>query len=74
MANPTNRSQALITACETANRAMDEAYRTYAKKDFAAAAKACLDAALVANKEKAGDWANEYGKKHADMNKRACGG
>ena len=68
------RSADLVGLCEEADRLIGEAYRTYDKKDFAAASKACLAASLLANKERLSDWANEYGRKSADMNKKACGG
>jgi hypothetical protein len=70
----TNHSKELTAACEAADRAISVAYRTYVRQDYAAAAAACLTVALVANKEGASVLADEYGKKHARMNKRACGG
>jgi len=71
---PSRRSPGLIASCEQADKAIAAGYQSYERKDFAAASTACLQAALQANKEGNKDWADEYGKKSAAMNKKACGG
>ncbi len=71
---PSRRSPGLLSLCEAADAAINVAYGTYDRKDFAAASAACLKAALQANKEDNRDWADEYGRKSAAMNKKSCGG
>ena len=71
---PSRRSPGLLVSCETADRAVDEAHQTYDRKDYAVARDGCLKASLLAYKEGNRDWADEYGKKSAAMNRKACGG
>ena len=71
---PGVRGPALLAICGRADSAMSAAYASYQQKDFRAAADACLQAALRANKDGLREWADEYGRKHRDMNAKACGG
>ena len=68
------RSTELIALCLAADAAIGNAYSTHDKDDFRKAEKACLDAALLANRESNNTWANEYGKKNVEMMRKACGG
>lgn len=71
---PSKRSAQLVKACEDADAAYCKAFETYANLSFKAAASACLSASLMANREGCSDWADYYGRKHAEMNRKACGG
>jgi hypothetical protein len=74
MSNSTKWSDDLEALVDAADASYGASYGTYQRKDFAAAAKACLKASLAANKEGFTDVANAYGRKYAEANKKALGG
>ena len=78
---PGVRGPALLAICNRADAAMSAAYGSYRTEGvatseslFKAAAECCMQASLRANKDGLNEWADEYGRKHADMNRKACGG
>lgn len=71
---PGVRGSALLAICGRADAAMSTALGSYQRDAFKAAADACLQASLRANKDGLREWAAEYGRKHSEMNAEACGG
>jgi len=68
------RTAFLTSLCGEADRLTGLAYQTYDRQDLGNAAKACLAASLQANRDGLDIIADEYGRKHAELNKKACGG